>query len=779
MVTGVSSGLATTTISYSVSTFSCGNAAIGHAVTVKALPNAGTISGPGNVCYGATISLSDAAPSGTWSSSSTSVATVTSGGVVSGASVTLASATINYTVPSFSCGSAIATQVVTVNPYPNAGTISGPSVVCEASQITLSDATGVGVWSSSQVTVATVGLTGVVRGILAGNATISYTVTNTCGSTSALFAVTVNPLPVAGTITGADTVCESAFTLLSDLAPGGSWASGNNLVATVSGGLVGGVSGGITGITYTVTNGCGTTLTSVNVTVNPLPLAGSITGASAVCELSSITLSDATPGGSWSSGNNLRAGVTTTGVVNGISAGSVTISYTVTNSCGVAYATKLLTVNPLPVAGTIIGSRYLCPGTTLSFSNLTPLGTWSSGSAGIATVSATGLVGGVTAGDAVISYSVTNICGTAIDTQAVTVIPFPLPGSIGGSSLACPGAATTLTETTFGGTWTSNNLPVATINGSGVVFGVSPGTTTIRYTVTNFCGSAFTTHPMTVNPIVVPSVTTTLSPNDTVCGGSLVTFTALPVNGGPSPTYIWTNFGSAIGSGNPFSYSPANGDQVNCIMISSAPCPVPVNDTATPIGMTVFPVVTPVISIISSAPHDSLGFVGEVITFNSTSTYGGTAPTFQWYVNGVAIPGATTISYTSVFETSDTVYCVMISNLPCTADSTDTSNVIHIIGDYLDVRTMGTVINNIGIFPNPNTGSFLLKGIIHSDSNEPVHYDVLDMMGKVIYSDRTVPQNGIIEQQINLIGVASGQYVLRVIKENESRFLRFVVMPQQ
>ena len=47
---------------------------------------------------------------------------------------------------------------------------------------------------------------GVVTGIAAGITTISYTVsTATCGSATAQATVTVNPLPVAGAITGPST----------------------------------------------------------------------------------------------------------------------------------------------------------------------------------------------------------------------------------------------------------------------------------------------------------------------------------------------------------------------------------------------------------------------------------------------------------------------------------------------------------------------------------------------------------------------------------------------
>jgi hypothetical protein len=91
--------------------------------------------------------------------------------------------------------------------------------------------------------------------------------------------------------------------------------------------------------------------------VNASPSAGTITGSSAVCAGSTITLSNTTTGGTWSSSNTAIATVGSTGIVTGVASGTVTISYTVTNSCGTATAIKVITVNALsggiPTSGLI------------------------------------------------------------------------------------------------------------------------------------------------------------------------------------------------------------------------------------------------------------------------------------------------------------------------------------------------------------------------------------------------------------------------------------------
>ncbi len=50
---------------------------------------------------------------------------------------------------------------------------------------------------------------------------------------------------------------------------------------------------------------------------------------------------------------------------------------------------------------------------------------------------------------------------------------------------------------------------------------------------------------------------------------------------------------------------------------------------------------------------------GTNVTFSTIPTNGGTAPTFQWYVNGSLVPGATSPTYSYVPSDGDAVTCVM------------------------------------------------------------------------------------------------------------------------
>lgn len=442
------------------------------------------------VCQGATTSLSCAIPGGTWSSSNTVIATVGSAsGVVRGLAV--GTSIISYTLP----GSIVQTAMVTVVARPSAGTITGASSVCIGAAITLSDLAPGGVWSSTSS--ATITGAGIVTGVAAGTATISYTVNNGYCTATATKTITVMPLPNAGAITGASSVCMGAAITLSDLVAGGIWSSTSS-VAITGAGILTGVAVGNATISYMVTNGCGTAIATKTITVMPLPNAGAITGASSVCMGATITLSDPMPGGTWSC-SNASAAVGTSGIVTGMSPGTDTVIYSVSNMCGVAVAAASITI--VPLAGVITGNAgQVCVGATLTLTNNVTNGSWS-GSSAVASVSG-GIVTGLSAGVAVISYTVANDCGTSSALFSVTVNPLPDAGTITGTDSVCPGDTVVFINVRTGGNWTNANPSVAGLypatDGSTRAVGVVPGADTATYTVTSRGCSNATIFPFRV-----------------------------------------------------------------------------------------------------------------------------------------------------------------------------------------------------------------------------------------------------------------------------------------
>src|SRR6185312_9410530 len=127
--------------------------------TVDAIP-AITPSTPIELCTGTTITLGGVPTGGVWASSLPSVGTIdATTGVLGGISSGITE--ITYTAPVTGCYNPYGAATVDATPAP----IGGPGTVCVGQSITLRDATGGGIWTSSAAGVASVGSgTGIVTG---------------------------------------------------------------------------------------------------------------------------------------------------------------------------------------------------------------------------------------------------------------------------------------------------------------------------------------------------------------------------------------------------------------------------------------------------------------------------------------------------------------------------------------------------------------------------------------------------------------------------------------
>ena len=162
---------------------------------------------------------------------------------------------------------------------------------------------------------------------------------------------------------------------------------------------------------------------SATFTVAARPAASAITGATSVGVGASITLSNTTTGGVWSSLSN-RANINaSSGVLNGLSGGGTVINYTVSNANGCSNSAKcniIVNANPnVPsigyAAGTVnpqngAGSAF-CSNRTFTVVGLPNGGLWSK--TGVLTVgSASGTVNtGTIAGSATLTYTYTDVNG--------------------------------------------------------------------------------------------------------------------------------------------------------------------------------------------------------------------------------------------------------------------------------------------------------------------------------------------------------------------------------
>ncbi len=397
------------------------------------VPSVAAISGSYEVCAGSSTPLYDSTVGGTWSSSDATVATVSAGGVLTGMSAGVAF--ITYAV-SNTCGTTTALLEVEINATAAPSSIAGAATVCTGDTTRFTDSTTGGAWSCASTGIATVAAGGLVYGVAAGTAVVSYTVSDSCGTATVTETIGVTGAPSAGVITGSATVCSGGSTTLSDSVAGGTWASADDTVAIISAsGAVTGIEMGVDVISYTVTGACGTTTTTTTITVVNTATVAGIAGPDSICTGGTAVYTDSTSGGTWLSSSAAIATVDSGGVVTAVSPGTVSLAYYVTDSCGVATATKLVTVYT-PVAGVITGSSTVAAGATTTLGETVTGGVWSSSNTALATVNAAGVVTGIAPGTDTITYTVTTSCGILTATMVITITPATgVPGTMPGGGI--------------------------------------------------------------------------------------------------------------------------------------------------------------------------------------------------------------------------------------------------------------------------------------------------------------------------------------------------------
>ncbi|MBW0162175.1 MAG: Ig-like domain-containing protein [Sediminibacterium sp. Gen4] len=526
--TGISISVSTAGNYTVIESNTCGSSPTSDAVVVTTLnkPAAPTVTpaGPILLCDGQTTTLTANGTGGTytWNTSAT------------GNTLLVGSAGSYSVTESNACGASASSNVVTVTTgitptQPSTPSISpvGPILLCDGASTTLTASGGSGsyIWSTGATTSSiTVSAAGNYFAYSPGTSNACGTAPNSANSN--VVVVTTLNKPVAPSVTPAGPIllCNGNTATLTANGTGGNynWNTGattNSIVVASAG-------------SYSVTesNACGASPSSnvVVVTTGNLPTKPilSPTGTIVLCNGNSVTITT-----NPSSGGVIRWNTGATGNSITVSAAGTYFAWE-NNNCGDGPNSDAVTIVTLsnPVVNAISGANEVCHGSTTTFTNTTPGGTWSSGDNSIATVDASGIVTGVAVGTTTINYSVSNVCGTTIVSKSITVRPRTVLPAIGGLNGVCRGKTITLTNAQSGGTWSSSDASIATINSAGLVTGVNPGSVTITYTYVNVYNCVSTvTKTVTVWALPTIGVTATVNATSAI-------FTATGAS-----TYAWSS----------------------------------------------------------------------------------------------------------------------------------------------------------------------------------------------------------------------------------------------
>jgi uncharacterized protein YjdB len=513
--------------------------------------------------------------SGSWTSSNASVATIkihtglattldpgtstitaTSGTISGSATLTVTAAvltSISVTPGSASIAKGTNQQFSATGTYSNGSTQNLTSAVS---------------WSSSLVTVATVGSGGSATGVGVGTSTITAS-SGTISATATLsvglpvlvsMAVTpVNPSFALGTTQqfAATGTYSDGSTL--DLTNTASWSTANNAVATVNGGLVTSVALGSTSVTASSGSITGSTTLTVNpavlvsIAVTPavptIPLGtalqftatgtytdGSTQNITGTVQWSSDTTTVATIS---NSANTAPMSGSASGVGQGTAnitatSGSVTGSTTLTVTSAVLVSLAITPATPSIALGTTQQFTAIGTFTDGSTQNLTGAVTWSSDTLLTATINNAGLAQSVEIGTANITATSGTVSGTTMLTvtaaELVSIAINPPTTTVALGTTQQFTATGTFTDgstqdLTQGGQWSSTLANVATISNTtgtaGLASTLGTGTTTIGIS----SGLVSATATLLVNPASLVSIAITPQ-NPTIALGTSQQFTA-------------------------------------------------------------------------------------------------------------------------------------------------------------------------------------------------------------------------------------------------------------
>lgn len=323
--------------------------------------------------------------------------------------------------------------------------------------------------------------------------------------------------------------------------------------------------------------------------------------------------------------------------------------------------------------------------------------------------------------------TITNCGGTSVDSIEIVQPTTPV-ANLTGPSLICSGDTATLSvQTVTGGSYLwSNGATTPTID----------VTTTGSYsvTVTNCAGTANAS--ITVSNPSAPSAAVSESGATTFCEGeATLTLTA---TGGSS--WMWSN-----------------GATTNSITLST------VADAGT-YTVTVYndcgddAVSTPVTVTINPAAST------PTVTYNNDGTYSASsASSYQWYLDGSAVSGATGQTFDATWYQGSDISVEITDANGCTAESAGTS-----VSTDDVIASLGT----IGVYPNPSNGTFNVQ--FENAVNGEYSLSLVNMLGQVI-DTRTLSIDNLHTEEYQINDLDAGVYMLNISNGNFDTVKRITI----
>ena len=301
--------------------------------------------------------------------------------------------------------------------------------------------------------------------------------------------------------------------------------------------------------------------------------------------------------------------------------------------------------------------------------------------------------------------------------------------AITGDSSTFVGAGLTLSTSATDGTWSTSNSSIATVNSSGLVTGVSVGTTTISYTYSNGC-TIVLNKSVIINPAPSFTVTGTLSAF-TKCSGSASTPQSFNVSGVNMTAAIsiaaLTGFQYCLTEGGTYTTTLTVGAAGT---IASTPIYVRMQSTAnnatyaannivlsssgaTSVNVSASGTVNTTANITTQPSTSAATYCSSATAVALSVTAGSTVNlTYQWYskttsgnTGGTLIGGANSNTYIPSTSTAGVLYYYCVITNPCGSLSSNASGAITV-----NSSVGGSITGTASVCSGPNSTILTLSG---------------------------------------------------------------------
>jgi trimeric autotransporter adhesin len=92
------------------------------------------------------------------------------------------------------------------------------------------------------------------------------------------------------------------------------------------------------------------------------------------------------------------------------------------------------------------------------------------------------------------------------------------------------------------------------------------------------------------------------------------------------------------------------------------------------------------------------------------------------------------------------------------------------------VQQLASQNSSITLYPDPNSGTFTIKGSLNTILDQKVSLSVTNMLGQVVYENSLVVHNGVLNTRVSLqSSLPQGLYLLNIISGTQNELTKFVI----